>query len=188
MEKLAKLRPVFNRQTGTVTAGTSSQITDGCAMLLVASDSKAAELCSRYSITPLGRLTGYADTGCEPRSMGIGPVQAIARVNQLTGLSLSDADTIEINEAFAAQVLACCKAMADPVYCKKAGLDTPLGEIPMEKLNPHGGSIALGHPVGATGARLVITALHELIISGKKRALTSLCIGGGQGAALWLER
>jgi acetyl-CoA acetyltransferase len=156
-------------------------------MLLVASDQKASELASRYGLEPLGRLTGYAYTGCDPRSMGIGPVQAIARANQLTGLSLDDADTIEINEAFAAQVLACRKALADPAHCRRAGLDVPLGEVPMEKLNPHGGAIALGHPVGATGARLVLTALHELTTTGKKRALTSLCIGGGQGAALWLE-
>lgn len=188
LEKLAKLRPVFNRQTGTVTAGNSSQITDGAVMLLVASDEKARELAKRYDIAPLGRLVGYAYTGCEPRSMGIGPVQAIARVNQLTGLSLEDADTIEVNEAFAAQVLACCKAMNDPAHCKRAGLDRPIGEVPEEKLNPHGGSIALGHPVGATGSRLVFTALHELMTTGKKRALTSLCVGGGQGAALWLER
>ncbi|MBT8036006.1 MAG: thiolase family protein [Verrucomicrobiae bacterium] len=187
IEKLAKLRPVFNRKTGSVTAGNASQITDGAVMLLVATEQKADDLATRYGLEPLGRLTGYAYTGCDPRSMGIGPVQAIARANQLTGLSLDDADTIEINEAFAAQVLACCKALSDPSYCQLAGLDTPLGEIPMGKLNPHGGAIALGHPVGATGARLVLTALHELANTGKKRALTSLCIGGGQGAALWLE-
>lgn len=182
-EKLAKLKPVFNRSTGTVTAGNSSQITDGAAMLLVASDEKAAEL----GIEPIGRLTGYAYTGCDPKRMGLGPVKAIARANQLTGLSLEDADTIEINEAFAAQVLACCKALADPGYAKAAGLENAIGTIPDEKLNPHGGAIALGHPVGATGSRLVYTALHQLHKTGGKRALTSLCVGGGQGAALWLE-
>lgn len=182
-EKLAKLRPVFNRTTGTVTAGNSSQITDGAVMLLVASDDKAAEL----GIEPLGRLTGYAYTGCDPKRMGLGPVSAIAAANRLTGLGLDDADTIEINEAFAAQVLACCKALSDPAYARIAGLESSIGEIPEEKLNPHGGAIALGHPVGATGARLVYTALHQLKKSGGKRALTSLCIGGGQGAALWLE-
>lgn len=183
VEKLAKLKPVFNRTTGTVTAGNSSQITDGAVMMLVATDEKAAEL----GIEPLGRLTGYAYTGCDPKRMGLGPVKAIAEANRLTGLSLGDADTIEINEAFAAQVLACCKALSDPAYATRAGLENSLGEIPTEKLNPHGGAIALGHPVGATGSRLVYTALHQLQKNGGKRALTSLCVGGGQGAALWLE-
>lgn len=188
VEKLAKLRPVFNRKTGSVTAGNASQITDGAVFLLVASDEKAVEISSRYDIEPLGRLTGYAYTGCAPRSMGIGPVQAIARAQELTGLGLADADTIEINEAFAAQVLASLKALSDPVCCRQAGLEAPMGEVPMDKLNPHGGAIALGHPVGATGARLVFTALHHLQEAGGRRALASLCIGGGQGAALWLER
>lgn len=182
-EKLAKLKPVFNRTTGTVTAGNSSQITDGAVMMLVATDEKAAEL----GIEPMGRLTGYAYTGCDPKRMGLGPVKAIAKANRLTGLNLGDADTIEINEAFAAQVLACRKALSDPAYAELAGLEHSIGEIPEEKLNPHGGAIALGHPVGATGSRLVYTALHQLHKNGGKRALTSLCVGGGQGAALWLE-
>lgn len=183
-EKLAKLRPVFDRTTGTVTAGNSSQITDGAVMLLVASDERAAQL----GIEPLGRLSGYAYTGCDPARMGLGPVRAIAEAKRLTGLGLEDADTIEINEAFAAQVLSCLKALRDPEHARRAGLDAPVGEVPEEKLNPHGGAIALGHPVGATGSRLVYTALHQLHETGGKRALASLCIGGGQGVALWLEK
>ncbi|MES2923417.1 MAG: thiolase family protein [Verrucomicrobiota bacterium] len=176
-EKLAKLRPIFDRQTGTVTAGNSSQLTDGAVALLVGSEKAAA----RLGIEPLGRLTGYAYAGCDPKRMGLGPVHAIRRC----GRSPDDADLVEINEAFAAQVLAVLAALRDPSKC---GLDsTPVG-IPEEKLNRRGGSIALGHPVGATGARLVLTSLHQLGETGGKRALVTLCVGGGQGAALWLER
>ena len=103
-------------------------------------------------------------------------------------MTLDDADLVEINEAFAAQVLAVLKALKEPKYAQKAGLDAALGEIPASKLNPRGGSIALGHPVGATGARLVLSALNQLQHNQQQRALVSLCIGGGQGAALWLER
>lgn len=187
-ERLAKLAPVFDRATGTVTAGNASQITDGAAMLLVASDDGAEQLHRQLGIEPLGRLTGYAYTGCDPARMGLGPVLAIARAKQLTGLGPGDADTIEINEAFAAQVLACVKAMRDPQYARQAGLEEPMGDFPDAILNPHGGAIALGHPVGATGSRLVYTALHRLHETGGKRALASLCVGGGQGAALWLEK
>ncbi len=175
-EKLAKLRPIFDRQTGTVTAGNSSQITDGAVALLVGSE-KAA---SRLGLEPLGRLTQYAYTGCDPDRMGLGPVHAIARC----GISPAEADLVEINEAFAAQVLAVLAALRDPSKCK---LDLPPVEIPDEKLNRRGGAIALGHPVGASGARLILTALHQLRETNGKRALTTLCIGGGQGAALWLE-
>ncbi len=183
-EKLSSLRPVFDHKTGSVTAGNASQITDGAVALLVASEAKAEAL----GIEPLGRLTGYAYTGCDPARMGLGPVQAIAAANARAGRTLEDADLIEINEAFAAQVLAVLKAIKEPKYAKKAGLDAPIGEIPEEKLNRRGGAIALGHPVGATGARLVLSALRQLKENGGQRALTSLCIGGGQGAALWLER
>ena len=113
--------------------------------------------------------------------MGLGPVHAIARL----GRSPDDADLVEINEAFAAQVLAVLAALKDPGKC---GLGMPPAEIPHEKLNRQGGSIALGHPVGASGARLVLTALHQLRETGGKTALATLCVGGGQGAALWLER
>ncbi|HTJ78417.1 MAG TPA: acetyl-CoA C-acyltransferase [Rariglobus sp.] len=184
LEALAKLRPIFDRHGGTVTAGSSSQITDGAVALLVASE----EGLRRTGLKPLGKLIEYAYAGCEPARMGLGPVFAIARAEAASGLGLADADLIEINEAFAAQVLACCEASASPEFAKEhLGRDRPLGDIREEILNVNGGGIALGHPVGATGARLVLTALNELHRRGKKRALVSLCVGGGQGGALWLE-
>jgi acetyl-CoA acetyltransferase family protein len=149
-----------------VTPGNSSQITDGAVALLVMTEEKAAELGFKH---PLGILTNYAYTGCDPSRMGLGPVSAIRKI----GRPVTDADLIEINEAFAAQVLAVLKQ---------------LGDVPREKLNVNGGSIALGHPVGATGARLVLSTLKELQRRQGHRALVSLCVGGGQGGALWLER
>jgi acetyl-CoA acetyltransferase family protein len=183
-EKLSKLRPVFDHKTGSVTAGNASQITDGAVALLVGSEARAEAL----GIEPLGRLVDYAYTGCDPARMGLGPVKAIAAANARAELNLNDADLVEINEAFAAQVLSVLKALKEPEYAKKAGLDEALGAIPEAILNPRGGSIALGHPVGATGARLVLSALNQLKTNQGQRALVSLCIGGGQGAALWLER
>jgi len=166
LEALAKLKPAFDRRYGTVTPGNSSQITDGAVALLVMTEEKAAELGFKQL---LGRLAEYAYTGCDPARMGLGPVSAIRK----TGRPVSDADVIEINEAFAAQVLAVLKI---------------LGDVPRKILNVNGGSIALGHPVGATGARLVLTALKELQCRQGRRALVSACVGGGQGGALWLER
>jgi acetyl-CoA C-acetyltransferase/acetyl-CoA acyltransferase len=184
MDALAKLRPVFEKRGGTVTAGNASQITDGAVALLVMSEAGLR----RTGLTPLGRLVDYAYAGCEPARMGLGPVYAIARAEKRSGLSLKDAELIEINEAFAAQVLACRSAAESTEFGKKhLGRDRALGEIPNEKLNVNGGGIALGHPVGATGARLVLTALKELRRRHAKRALVSLCVGGGQGGALWLE-
>ena len=184
-EALAKLKPQFDRRNGTVTAGNASQITDGAVALLVMSESRAKEL----GFTPLGILTGYAYAGCDPVRMGLGPDHAISLAEKRTGLKLTDADIIEINEAFAAQVLAVVKCAASEKFARdQLHRNGPLGEISTEKLNVNGGSIALGHPVGATGARLVLTALRELKRRNAKRALVSLCIGGGQGAALWLER
>lgn len=180
-EKLATLRPIFDRLTGTVTAGNSSQITDGAVALLVGTEAAA----KRLGIEPLGRLAAYAYSGCDPKRMGLGPVHAIARAKQLSGLSPSDADIIEINEAFAAQVLACLASLKDP---KTHHLDLPAFDISQDQINLRGGSIALGHPVGASGARLVLTALDQLRSSNKKRALATLCVGGGQGAALYLEK
>ena len=184
LEALAKLKPVFERKTGTVTAGNASQITDGAVALLVMSESKANEL----GFTPLGCLTGYSYAGCDPSRMGLGPAFAIHKAEAQTGLTLGQADLIEINEAFAAQVLAVLKAMESEKFARKAlRRDTPPGAVPREKLNVNGGAIALGHPVGATGARLILTSLKELKRRRAKRALVSLCVGGGQGAALWLE-
>jgi len=184
MEALAKLRPVFEKRGGTVTAGNASQITDGAVALLVMSEVGL----KRTGLTPIGRLVDYAYAGCEPQRMGLGPVYAIAKAQQRSGLGLVDADLIEINEAFAAQVIACCAAAESADFARKhLGREQPLGEIPAEKLNVNGGGIALGHPVGASGGRLVLTALHELRRRKSRRALVSLCVGGGQGGALWLE-
>jgi acetyl-CoA C-acetyltransferase/acetyl-CoA acyltransferase len=184
MEALAKLRPVFEKRGGTVTAGNASQITDGAVALIVMSE----EGLRRTGLAPLGRLVEYAYAGCEPERMGLGPVYAIARAERRSGLGLKDAGLMEINEAFAAQVLACRAAAESAEFSRKhlnrAGA---LGEIPFETLNVNGGGIALGHPVGASGARLVLTALKELRRRRARRALVSLCVGGGQGGALWLE-
>ncbi len=182
---LAKLKPVFDRKTGTVTAGNSSQITDGAVALLVMSEERALEL----ALTPLGALTGYAYAGCDPARMGLGPVFAIARAEERLGLSPDHADLIEINEAFAGQVLAVLKCLRSDEFARAyLGRGQRVAKISKDRLNVNGGAIALGHPVGATGARLVLTALKELQRREAKRALVSLCVGGGQGAALWLER
>ena len=184
MEALGKLKAVFDKRGGTVTAGNASQITDGAAALIVMTEAGL----KRTGLTPIGQLVGFTYAGCEPARMGLGPVYAIAKAEKLTGLKIADADLIEINEAFAAQVLACRAASASVEFGRKhLGRDTALGEIPREKLNVNGGAIALGHPVGASGARLVLTALRELHRRGGKRAVVSLCVGGGQGGALWLE-
>jgi acetyl-CoA acetyltransferase family protein len=184
-EALAKLKPVFEPKTGTVTAGNSSQITDGAVVLLMMSERALRE----SSLTPLGRLLGYAYAGVDPSRMGIGPVFAIDQAEKRLGLSINDAAIIEINEAFAAQVIACQRAAASAEYCRQhLGRENALGEIPDEILNVNGGAIALGHPVGVTGSRLVLTALKELHRRKADKALVSLCVGGGQGGALWLSR
>ena len=184
MEALAKLRPVFERHHGTVTAGNSSQLTDGAVALLVMTEDRAAEL----GFTPLGALLGYAYAGCDPSRMGLGPVFAIAKAEQKTGLAANYADIVEINEAFAAQTLAVLKCCESGEFARKMlGRVYPVGEIRRDRLNVNGGAIALGHPVGASGARLVLTSLKELKRQNLKRALVTVCVGGGQGAALWLE-
>lgn len=177
-EKLARLRPIFasagDRPYGTVTAGNSSQITDGAVALLVMSARRAREL----GLEPLGRLVDYAVIGCSPRRMGLGPVGAIRKVLKKSGLALDSATTIEINEAFATQVLAVLRKL------EAEGI----GKVDIDRLNPCGGAIALGHPVGASGARLALTALRQLRrTEGGGRALVSLCVGGGQGVAALLE-
>ncbi len=184
-EALGKLKPFFERETGTVTAGNSSQVTDGAVALLVMSEQKAEAL----GLEPLGYLVGYAVAGCDPRRMGLGPVYAIHRAELRTGLSLADADLVELNEAFAAQALAVLAAMASPEFCaRELERSAPLGAVPADRLNVNGGAIALGHPVGATGSRLALTLLKELERREQRRGLVTLCVGGGQGAALWLER
>jgi acetyl-CoA C-acetyltransferase/acetyl-CoA acyltransferase len=169
LSDLARLRPVFAKH-GTVTAGNASQITDGAVALLVMGEQRAAELGKR----PLGRLVDYAYAGCDPARMGLGPVFAMRKLQSRSGLRVEDADLVEINEAFAAQVLAVLQQLEVPPA--------------LDRLNVNGGAIALGHPVGATGARLVLTALKELERRNASRALVTLCVGGGQGGALWLER
>ena len=182
---LARLSPVFDKPEagGTVTAGNASQLTDGAVALLVMSEGALR----RSGLAPLGRLVDYAYAGCEPARMGLGPVYAIDRLNRRTDLRLDDAELVEINEAFAAQVLAVLSALASGDFARShLGRDRALGRVPPEILNVHGGAIALGHPVGASGARLVLTALRELRRRRGRRALVSLCVGGGQGGALWL--
>ena len=182
---LTKLKPVFDRKNGTVTAGNSSQITDGAVALLVMSEMKAAEL----GMTPIGAMTGYAYAGCDPQRMGLGPVYAIAEAERRTGITLDHADVVEINEAFAAQVIACLACLKSDEFAQKhLKREHHVGKIPKDVLNVNGGAIALGHPVGATGARLILSSLKELSRRQGKRALISLCVGGGQGAAIWLER
>jgi acetyl-CoA acetyltransferase family protein len=185
MEALAKLKPVFESKTGTVTAGNSSQITDGAVALLLMTEKGVQE----SGLVPMGRLLGYAYAGVDPSRMGLGPVFAIQRAEQRTGLGIKDAAIIEINEAFAAQVIACQRAARSTEYSSRhLGRETALGEIPDEILNVNGGGIALGHPIGVTGSRLVLTALKELHRRQADKALVSLCVGGGQGGALWLSR
>jgi acetyl-CoA C-acetyltransferase/acetyl-CoA acyltransferase len=183
MEQLAKLRPLFARH-GTVTAGNSCPLTDGAAAMLLC----RPDHLDRFSLPPLGYITAYAIAGCDPRRMGLGPVYATAKLLEQTGLSLSDFDLVEINEAFAAQVIACQKAMASKSFAQKElGRSEAIGEIPPDKLNMHGGAIALGHPVGTTGSRLIITLLRSLRAARKQRGLATLCVGGGQGVAMVVE-
>jgi acetyl-CoA acetyltransferase family protein len=183
-EALSKLKPYFERGTGTVTAGNSSQITDGAAALLVASESRAREL----NREPLGYIKSFAFAGVEPQRMGIGPAHAIPKALKKANLRMSDIQAVEINEAFAAQVLACTKAMASDSFAKQFGYEGYTGEINPDILNVHGGAIALGHPVGTTGARLILTMLKHMKRANLKYGLVSLCVGGGQGAAMVLER
>ncbi len=185
MEALAKLRPVFDKRHGTVTAGNSSQITDGAAAVLVMSDKKAQAL----GYEPLGIVRSYAFAGLEPARMGLGPVYSSHLALKRADLSLNDMELIEINEAFSVQVLACEKAMASKEFAKKyLDSDSAVGEIDRERLNVNGGSIALGHPVGSSGTRLIITLLKEMKRRGLSLGLATLCIGGGQGGAMILER
>ena len=167
-EGLDKLRPVF-AQDGTVTAGNSSGIVDGAAALIVTTREKAEKL----DLTPLARIAGYAATGCDPTIMGIAPVSAIQALQERTGVSLHDIDLIELNEAFAVQVLACHRELP----------------LDLEKLNVNGGAIALGHPIGCTGTRIVVTLLHEMQRREEARlGLATLCVSGGMGMALLVER
>ena len=170
MAMLAKLAPVFpdvDGQTGMITAGTSSGITDGGAAVVL----MRADRASALGVKPLARVTGWASAGVDPRIMGIGPVPAMRKLFERTGLTLSDFDLFELNEAFAPQVLAVLR-------------DEP---IPAGKLNVNGGAIALGHPIGCTGTRILVTLIHEMQRRGARRGLATLCVSGGMGMAMALE-
>jgi acetyl-CoA acetyltransferase family protein len=166
-ESLSKLKPAFKKENGTVTAGNSSGINDGAAALVVASD----EAVNQEDLEPMGRIVSWAVAGVDPNIMGIGPVPASRLALKRAGLSLDEVDLVEINEAFAAQYLACEEEL---------GLDR-------EKVNVNGGAVAFGHPVGASGARILLTLLYELKRHEKRYGLASLCIGGGQGIAMVVE-
>lgn len=186
LEALAKLRPFFDKKHGTVTPGNACPITDGAAMVMLMSKSKAEAL----GLQPLVSIKTYAFCGLDPERMGLGPVYSTALALQRAGLSLGGIGLIELNEAFAAQVLACKRAFEDALFCKSnLGLEGPLGELDIKKVNVNGGAIALGHPVGATGTRLVLTLMMEMLRrSDVQFGLATLCIGGGQGGAMILER
>jgi acetyl-CoA C-acetyltransferase len=167
LEKMAKLRPVFQKD-GTVTAGNASSINDAAAAVVLM-ERGAAE---RRGYKPLARLVGYSHAGVEPKYMGIGPVPAVRKLLDRTGMSIRDIDIFEVNEAFAAQALAVARDL----------------ELPPEKTNPNGSGISLGHPIGATGAILTVKAVYELQRTGARYALVTMCIGGGQGIAAIFER
>ena len=184
MEGLKKLRPFFDRKYGNVTPGNSSQITDGAAWLLLASE----EALKEFDLEPMGRIVDSEWAGLDPAQMGLGPVHSATPILQRHGLGLNDLDYWEINEAFAAQVLGCLAAWQDEKYCKEElGLDAPLGELNPERLNVDGGAIALGHPVGASGARIVLHLLKTLKRNNAKRGIACICIGGGLGGAMMVE-
>jgi acetyl-CoA acetyltransferase family protein len=183
LEALAKLKPIFSK-SGTVTAGNSCMLTDGAAAVVLMPGERA-----RAEGRPvLGYLRGYAYAGCDPARMGLGPVFATSKLLRKTGLTLQDMDLIELNEAFAAVVIANERVFPSESFAREQlGRDTPLGPLPRERMNVNGGAIALGHPVGATGTRLVLTLLKELRRRGLRRGLATLCIGGGQGGAVVVE-
>jgi acetyl-CoA acetyltransferase family protein len=166
LEKLGKLAPVFSK-TGTITAGNSSGITDGAAALLVAGEN----FVKRNNLKPLARIAAVTTVGVDPRIMGIGPVPALRKLEEKHNLKLHDFGLIELNEAFAAQVLACDREL----------------NFNRDKLNVNGGAIALGHPIGCTGTRITVTLLHEMLKRNTKRGVATLCVSGGLGMALALE-
>jgi acetyl-CoA C-acetyltransferase/acetyl-CoA acyltransferase len=185
LEALAKLKPIFDRRDGSVTIGNSCQVTDGAAAVLTVDHDTARS----QPLEPLGHIRAYSYVGLDPARMGLGPVFAIDALLRSTGLSMRDIDLFEINEAFAAQVLACLKATASKSFAaEQLDRTEALGEIDPDKLNVNGGAIALGHPVGASGARLVLTLLHEMQRRNVQLGIAALCVGGGQGAAMLLER
>jgi acetyl-CoA C-acetyltransferase len=185
VENLAKLKPFFDRKYGNVTAGNSSQVTDGGAWLVLASE-RAVEA---HGLAPIGRIVDSQWAGLDPAQMGLGPVYAATPLLLRNGLDLGDIDAFEINEAFAAQLIACLRAWQDPEFCRtELGLAEPVGAVDEDKLNVDGGAIAIGHPVGASGTRIVLHVLNVLRRTGGKRGLAAICIGGGLGGAMLVER
>jgi len=181
---LAKLKPFFDRKYGNVTPGNSSQITDGGAWLILASE----EAMKKHDLKPIGRILDSEWAGLDPAQMGLGPVHAATPILKRHNLKLDGVDYWEINEAFAAQVLGCLAAWKDEQYCKEQlGLDGTLGDLDQEKLNVDGGAVALGHPVGASGARIVLHLIRQLKRKNAKKGMASICIGGGLGGAMLVE-
>jgi len=184
MEKLASLKPFFDKKFGSVTAGNSSQVTDGAALLLLASK----EAVKKYNLPVLARIVDTQWAGLDPAEMGLGPVYASTALLNRYNLQMSDIDYWEINEAFAAQVLGCVAAWEDESYCRDyLGLNHAFGTLPSNRLNVDGGAIALGHPVGASGARIVLRLANILRRENAQRGVATICIGGGQGGAMLIE-
>jgi acetyl-CoA C-acetyltransferase len=184
MAGMAKLKPFFDKKYGNITAANSSQITDGAAWVLLASE----EAVQKWNLQPLGKIVDSQWSGLEPEQMGLGPVHASTPLLQRHGLGVGDVDYWELNEAFAAQVLGCQAAWADEKYCREQ-LDLPgvFGCIPEDRLNVDGGAVSIGHPVGASGARIVLHLLHVLRRNKARRGVATICIGGGLGGAMLLE-
>jgi acetyl-CoA C-acetyltransferase len=183
--KLAQLKPVFDRKFGRITAGNSAQITDGAALLLLADEATVA----RLHLPVLGCIEATRWAGVAPAHMGLGPVHAVEALLRARSLTVADIEYWELNEAFAAQVLACLQAMEDPAYCATHfHRDQPLGRIDPDRLNVDGGAISLGHPVGTSGARIVLHLLQVLKERKATRGIATLCIGGGQGGAMLVSR
>ncbi len=184
VESLAKLRPAFDRKYGKVTAGNSAQITDGAAWLLLASE----DAVNKYDLPVMASITDTQWAGLDPAVMGMGPVHAMTPIMKRNQLSIDDIDYWEINEAFATQVLGCVQAWQQDDYCReKLHIDKAMGEIPYEKLNIDGGGVSLGHPVGASGARIILHMCKILQRTRAKQGMASLCIGGGQGGAVLIQ-
>jgi acetyl-CoA C-acetyltransferase len=185
LEKLGKLRPAFDKPYGLVTPGNSAQITDGAAALVLASEAAI----EKYALPTLARIVNTEWAALDPSEMGLGPAHSIAPLLASEKLKPGAIDYWEINEAFAAQVLACVAALDDADYCKThLGLKSAVGKIPLDRLNIHGGGVSIGHPVGASGARIVLHLARVLQANDARRGIASLCIGGGQGGAMLIER
>lgn len=181
---LGKLRPAFDKKYGKVTAGNSAQITDGASWLLLASE----DAVKKYDLPVIASISDSQWAGLDPAVMGMGPVHAMTPIMQRNDLSIDDIDYWEMNEAFATQVLACVQAWQQDEYCKNnLALDKAMGEIPHEKLNIDGGGVSLGHPVGASGARIILHLCKILARTNAKQGMASICIGGGQGGAMLIK-